>query len=233
MGTRAVIIDKRNDPTSAFDRHFTITCPHCSTTSNISAVSLPRYEYLERFRPERVGIVYRCDACNDPVFLRFSISRYDTGNHRVLVDEDFEEVEPPSEQFEFPYLQGEVRSDFEEALSCYSNGNMNAFAAMCRRTVQSMCVDLGAKGKDRVMAQLKDLKDTAEIDEETFLLLSQIIVDGHDGAHPHLPKLNDNRAGVLLELMKDVMYQVYVRKAKLQEAMELRKQAINKGKENA
>lgn len=205
-------------------------CPHCGAVSNISAISIPRFEFLDRFKPKKTGITYRCDACNGPIFLRFAIAKYDTGNDRILLDNDFELVERSREQFEFGYLKGEVRSDFEEALACYSNSNMNAFAAMCRRTVQSMCTDLGATGKDKVMTQLKELKDTAEIDEETFSLLSQIIIDGHDGAHPHLPKLNADRAGILLELMKDVMYQVYVRKAKLQEAMELRKQAIASGK---
>jgi hypothetical protein len=63
----------------------------------------------------------------------------------------------------------------------------------------------------------------AEIDDETYELLKQIIVHGHDGAHPHLPALSVERAAVLLELMKDVLYQLYVRRAKLQEAMAARK----------
>jgi len=97
---------------------------------------------------------------------------------------------------------------------------------MCRRCVQSAAADLGAKGKDKVLAQLQDLKDMAEIDEETFDLLLQIIVEGHDGAHPHLPSVDAKRATVLLELVKDVMYQLYVRRGKLQEAMALRTEAI-------
>jgi len=225
-----VLVDSKNTPTHVFDKHFTLRCPHCGAVANLSAVSIPRYEYLERFRPKKTGVAYRCDACNSPVFLRFSIAKYDVGNHRIVLGEEFEVVERPREQFEFNYLTGEVKADFAEALDCYANGSLNAFAAMCRRTVQSMCSDLGAKGKDRVLSQLQDLKATAEIDDETFTSLSQVVVDGHDGAHPHLPKLNEGRAAVLLELMKDVMYQVYVRKAKLQEAMALRKQAIEAGR---
>ena len=34
----------------------------------------------------------------------------------------------------------------------------------------------------------------AEIDNETFELLSQIIIEGHDGSHPHLPVLTKKKS---------------------------------------
>lgn len=109
---------------------------------------------------------------------------------------------------------------------CYSSGAYNGFAAMCRRTVQSVSANLGAQGSDKVLSQLKDLKEMAQIDDETFGVLKQIVIDGHDGAHPHLPRLNAARAAVLSELMKDVLYQLYMRKGKLKEAMALRQASI-------
>ena len=68
------------------------------------------------------------------------------------------------------------------------------------------------------------------IDEETFDQLKQIILTGHDGTHPHLPKITSERAQILLELMKDVLYQLFVRKAKIEEAAKLRQASV---KENA
>lgn len=222
-----MLIRQNNDPQSVFDRHFALKCPHCATQSNISAISIPRYELLDRFRPEVVGLAYRCDSCNAPIFLRFRVERYDVGNHRIDISEEFDEVERPQETFDFEHLPDSVGADFSEALSCFSQSSCNAFAAMCRRTVQSVATDLGAAGKDKVLGQLRDLKEMAQIDDETFDLLKQIVIDGHDGAHPHLPSLNPERAVVLLELMKDVLYQLYVRKGKLQKAMALRREAID------
>jgi hypothetical protein len=92
---------------------------------------------------------------------------------------------------------------------------------------------MGARGAERVLHQLKDLKEMAEKDDETFGILKQIVIDGHDGAHPHLPSLTDERAAVLLELMQDVLYQPYVRKGKLQEAMRLRQGSISSGTSNS
>lgn len=216
-----------NDPSSVFEKHFVLSCPHCSVRTNVSAVSFPRYEYAVRFQIRRAGVVYRCDACNEPIFLRFGITQ-DAGNSRLLLDEKYEVIQRPRETFDFKYLSGEVKDDFTEALECYSQGLNNAFAAMCRRTTQSVSTALGATGSDKVLSQLKELKELAQVDDDTFATLKQVIIDGHDGAHPHLPRLNAARAEVLLELMKDVLYQLFVRPARLREAAALRQAAIAK-----
>jgi hypothetical protein len=65
-------------------------------------------------------------------------------------------------------------------------------------------------------------------DEESFAQLHAIMLSGHDGAHPHLPALSPARAQVLLQLMKDVLYQLYVRPRKIREASELRREAMVK-----
>ena len=220
-----MFVDSSNNPQDVFDKHYALKCPHCGVQSNLSAISIPRYEFVRRFKPTKVGIVYRCDSCNAPVFLRFSV-QHDFGNNRVHIGENYEEIERPLETFEFKYLPEDVSADFQEALTCYSNGAYNGFAAMCRRTVQSASVELGAQGSDKILSQIRDLKEMAQIDEDTFGVLKQIVIDGHDGAHPHLPALNPARAAVLLELMKDVLYQLYVRKGKLQESKALRQASI-------
>ena len=219
-------IHNTNDPESVFDTHFTLNCPHCQSRANVTALSIPRYEYLMRFRPNKVGIVYRCDACNAPIFLKFDVVSYDTSHNRIRISDAYEEIERPTEKFEFQYLPEQVRDDFREALTCYSTLSYNAFGAMCRRVLQSAFAELGAGGKDRVMSQLKEVKEAASIDDETYAILEQIIIAGHDGVHPHLPKLSRDRSAILLELMKDVLYQLFVRQAKIRESMALRRQAI-------
>ena len=220
-----MFVDIKNNTQNVFDKHYALKCPHCGVQSNLSAISIPRYEFLVRFRSTKVGIVYRCDSCNAPVFLRFSVQQ-DFGGPQVRIDEDYEEIERPLETFEFKYLPEDVVADFQEALTCYSAGAYNGFAAMCRRTVQSASVELGAQGSDKIIRQLRDLKEMAQIDDDTFGILKQIVIDGHGGAHPHLPALNPARAAVLLELMKDILHQLYVRKGKLKESMELRQASI-------
>ena len=96
-----------------------------------------------------------------------------------------------------------------------------------------MFTALGAEGKASVENQLKDLKAQANLDDDTYKMLKQIILSGHDGAHPNLPKLDQARADILLEFMKDVLYQLFIRGAKIREADELRKKAIADGKKDS
>jgi len=228
-----MIIPSNNDPTNVFDRHYSLICPHCGVHSSLSAIAIPRYEYLLRFRPNVVGIVYCCGNCKEPVFLRFRVANYEPGNSKIVISDDYAEVERPQETFELNYLPKTVAEDFGEALTCFSNAYYNAFAAMCRRCIQSAFTILGATGKDRVKQQLNDVKQVSNLDDETFQILEQIIISGHDGAHPNLPGLSPNRAAILLEMMKDVLYQLFVRQAKLQEAIELRNEAIAESKDVA
>ena len=226
-----MVINSGNDAINIFDRHFVLRCPNCNVPSNLSAISIPRYEYLARFQPKNVGIVYRCDSCNEPVFLKFKIDKYDLGSARINIMEEYIEVEKAREHFELNYLPNQVKEDFNEALICFSNSCFNAFASMCRRSIQSAFQEIGAKGKDKVTQQLEDVKETASMENETYEIIKQIIISGHDGAHPHLPKLSYERAFILLELMKDVLYQLFVRKAKIKEAIDSRKKDIeNKNK---
>lgn len=87
---------------------------------------------------------------------------------------------------------------------------------------------LGADGASKVQAQLQDLKSMGVTDDETFEQLHAVMLAGHDGAHPHLPSLSPARAAILLQLMKDIMYQLFVRPAKIRKASELCHEAIAK-----
>jgi hypothetical protein len=219
-----------NNITNIFDKHYALQCPHCNAKANITAISFPKYELVKRFSLKEIGIVYRCDACNKPIFLKFDIPPQSKDNNPFQISDTYYEIERHRENFELNYLPDIVKDDFKEALDCYSNQCFNAFASMCRRTIQSAADELGAKGKDKVQHQLNELKELAGIDDETYEILKQIIITGHDGTHPHLPKLSKERAQVLLELIKDVLYQFFVRKAKIQESVELRKEQIENNK---
>ena len=46
-----------------------LTCPQCQTLTHITATATPRFDDLSRRKPKQVGIVFRCDACGEPIFL--------------------------------------------------------------------------------------------------------------------------------------------------------------------
>jgi hypothetical protein len=53
--------------------------------------------------------------------------------------------------------------------------------------------------------------------------VKKVIFGGDDEPRPNLPALDASQAGVLLEVMKDLLYEAYVRRGKLQQAMMVRR----------
>ena len=201
--------------------NFALACPHCQVLSHLTPVSIPDYELLTQLKPSHVGIVYRCDSCNAPIFIKYPVKMY-AGN-RIELGTHFQELERAKEKFSFTHLPEDAETTFREALSTYSAGCFNAFASMCRRTSRAVFADLGENGKLRMFDQLNDVREMAELDQETFNLIRKVIfgTDAEPGAS--MPMMDATSAGVLLEAMKDLLYQSYVRRGRLQQAMMVRR----------
>jgi hypothetical protein len=203
------------------EQHLAITCSHCEVFSHITPIAVPQYEQLIAFHPKQVGIVFRCDSCNAPVFLRFNVKMY--AANRVELASTFVELERAREKFSFTYLPEEAELLFKEALTCYSAATFNAFASMCRRTALQVFADLGDAGKLRLFDELNEVRQLAEIDTDTFGVVKRVIFDSDGESRHSLPHIDAYQAGVLLEVMKDLLHQAYVRKGRLQQAMMVRR----------
>jgi hypothetical protein len=186
----------------------------------MTPVSVPSFAELSRYKPYETGLVYRCDSCNAAVFLRFPVKSY--ADDRIELSPNFIEVERPKEQFDFTFLPEDTEAIFREALDCFSMNAVNAFASMCRRTIQRVFADLGETGKMRIFEQCNDIRDMAEVDDSTFNAVRRVLFDS-DSGRDGMPMITTSQAGVLLEFMRDILYESYVRKGRLQQAMMMRR----------
>jgi hypothetical protein len=198
-----------------------LTCPHCQTLTHLTTVAVPKFEDLSRRKPKHIGIVFRCDACAEPVFLKFAAKAYTA--LRVELAANYAEVEHARENFPLTYLPEEAEDLFKEALNCYSAGCFKAFGAMSRRTAQSLFRELGERGKLELFDTLQQIRALAELDDETFATLRAVLFGSDSDPWPHHPDMHAETAGVLLEVMRDLLYQTFVRKARLLQAMTFRK----------
>ncbi len=217
----SVYIDAASRIVHDQEQSLALVCPHCLITAHITPAAVPRFEDLQTYKPQHVGVVYRCDACLAPIFLRFTARVY--GAQHVELAPQFNEVERPRETFAFMHLPEEVELYFKEALTCYSSGAFNAFASMCRRSAQAVFADLGETGRLRLYDELNDVRAMAELDVETFTRIKSVLFGNDSDPRPNAPLLESYAAGVLLEIMKDLLYEAYVRKGKLQQAMLVRR----------
>jgi hypothetical protein len=198
-----------------------LTCPHCQTLTHLTAAAVPSFDDLSRRKPKHVGIVFRCDACGEPIFLKFAVKSYTA--LRVELAPNYLEIERSRENFPLTYLPEESEALFKEALTCYSAGCFNAFGAMSRRTAQSLFRELGERGKLELFDTLQGIRALAELDDETFSTLRAVLFGSDSDPWPHQPNLDGKLAGVLLEVMRDLLYQTFVRKARLMQAMTFRR----------
>jgi hypothetical protein len=217
----SVYIDSASHLHHDQDRNLVVTCPHCLAVAHITPSAVPRFEELQLYRPAQVGVVYLCDACHLPVFLRFAVRLY--GAARIELSPQFAEVERAREKFSFAYIPEDVELLFREALTCFSHGAFNAFASMCRRTAQTMFADLGEAGKLRLFDELNGLRDLADIQPEIFTRIRTVLFGAELDARSGLPALDGYQAGILLEVAKDLLYEAYVRRGRLQQAIMVRR----------
>jgi hypothetical protein len=202
------------------DRNLVVTCPHCQTVAHITPSAVPRFEDLQLYRPKQVGVVYLCDACHAPIFLRFTVRVY--GAARIELSPQFTEVERAREKFSFTYIPEEVEALFREALICFTHDAFNAFASMCRRTAQAIFADLGEAGKLRLFDELNGLRELTDIAPDLFTRMRTVLFGAELDARASLPLLDGYQAGIMLEVMKDLLYEAYVRKGRLQQAIMVR-----------
>ena len=198
-----------------------VTCPHCQVVAHITPVAIPRFEDLAVHKPRQVGVVYLCDNCHSPIFLRFTARSY--GPARIDLSPQFTEIERAREKFSFAYIPEDVELLFREALSCFAQGAFNAFASMCRRTAHAMFADLGESGKLRLFDELNEVRELAGIAPELFAKLRTVLFGSDPEAQAPLPLLDGYEGGILLEVAKDLLYEAYVRKGKLQQAIMVRR----------
>ncbi len=221
----AITIERVRGLVGAADDQFGLECPYCSVYAHMTPESVPDFERIARTRPKHVGLVFQCSACHAPVFLRFAVKEF--RDDEIELYRNFIELERPKERFQFSYLPKHTEVLFREALSCYSNGNFNAFASMCRRAASSAFGALGDNGKLRAFDEVLVAQEIAEIDDESFEPIKRVIFDS--GTEEDLPILNRAQAGVLLEVLKDMFYQCFVRRGKLTRAIKVRRFFVQDG----
>lgn len=195
-------------------------CPHCGAIAHQTVQAHPDFARLRASRPAQMGVILACDACHTPLFLRYRVKAWHEDRvefHPVPI-----EVERPAERFNYAHLPETVATCFREALACYSASLLRAFAVMCRLTIQAMLEDLGERSRLRIFDQVAEVRTLADLDEATFTAIRGVLFEGEAG-RTLPPLLTRVEAAVLVETMKDLLYQAYVRRAKLRQALRMRR----------
>ena len=197
-----------------------LRCPHCEAAGAMRVSAAPGFDELQRNRPGRIGVVLDCGACREPVFLRYRVRRY--LSDRVELDPAAEELERAAEQFAWQYLPATVAAPFRDALGCYASNLLLAFAAMCRQTARAVFAERGERERLRLFDEVSEIRELAGVDEAAFDAVRRVIFDTDLDRGGRPPDIDRAEAALLLETMKDLLYQHYVRGARLRRNLALR-----------
>lgn len=200
-------------------------CPHCLENSRYVLTSAAIAAPLKQHEARELYASYICSGCSRAIPVYWVITGWHGDYPNVIVPEEVLRVVA---EYDFGHVPERVKIAIKEALDCLSVNAFNGFAAVVRRAIQAMCEDLGAQGSNKIQHQINDVHAQGMIDDNQKNLAEQIMLTGHDGAHPHLPNVDSGRAQLLLELLRDITTQIYTRPGRIKQNAEMRKQASNK-----
>ncbi|RNI27889.1 DUF4145 domain-containing protein [Rufibacter immobilis] len=104
-----------------------------------------------------------------------------------------------------------VLEAFEEAIKCHSNNCFIASAIMIRKTLEEVCHDRGASGKN-LSLKLKDLGGKILIPKELIEGMDDLRLLGNDAAHIEARTFNEvgkEEIEISLEFTKEILKAVY------------------------
>lgn len=192
-------------------------CPHCQAHAQLLPVATPSFDVLMATRPQHTGVVFECASCRKPRFGRLAVRSF--GPERIELSTNVVELERMRERFQLNYLPESVQPLFREALDCYTADLHIAFGIMCRRVVRAAMVCTERNEGAKLPDLYGEIVEVAELDYDTSRLLKSLLFDDETPE----PLLGADQAAVLIEVIRDLFYQCYVRRAKLRAALRMRR----------
>lgn len=191
-------------------------CPHCRAHAALEPLAVPDYAAIAAARGTQVGAVFVCAACREPRFAKLAVRSLDADGAELA---NPVEIGRPKERFAFAYLPAPVERLFGEALECYAADCHNAFASMCRRALAAAIAAGDRQAKARLYELFQEAADLGDVDADTRRTLEAVLFEIEESE----PELSPDQAAVLIEVVKDMLYQRFVRAAKLKAAMRMRR----------
>ena len=147
------------------------TCPFCQKVVAFSWAKTDGMvnghrisKHISESFQNKVGIwaMAECPSCENVILVKMGIGGYLGGE--LYKNKTFPPLQPSPTDVRIP---GEIRKDIDEAKLCFSVSAYRACAVISRRTVQSICIEHGAKNGNLVaqIAELKGDKITTQMDE--------------------------------------------------------------------
>ena len=148
-----------------------------------------------------------------------------------VVDSSTREIQVtfPGERIDFDLadVPKGVADAIEEAVVCHSTHCFIAASIMIRKTLEEICHDRGATGKD-LFKRIEALANTVVLPQGYLEGLHNLCLLGNDGAHiesRHYSQVDREEVEVGIEVLKDVVRAVYQQASTMERLRALKRSA--------
>lgn len=172
-------------------------CPHCGREAVLAP--LATHDII-------IGNGYVCGQRSCP--------NQECRGHLFVIIQNGQLVEayPPVRlDFDPQNLPEKILRTFEEAISCHSSGLYIAAAIMVRRTLEEVCADRAAQGKN-LKERIADLRSKIVIPTELFEAMDELRLLGNDAAHieaTEYDNVSELEINVAIQLTKEILKSLY------------------------
>jgi hypothetical protein len=194
-----------NWPTQKF------TCPHCHAISAFDCIFSIRGLYQGNYYPISV---WSCHNCNRAIFVRQKTA----DNYYSKNQFDIESILPATQPIVDNRIPGGIAADFIEASKDYNIASYKSAAVMARRTIQKMCLNLGATKGKNLYEQIGELEKSGKLHPDLASMATEIRFLGNDGAHPEddsLDEISPEDAEEIINFTAELLDDLYVRPEKV------------------
>jgi hypothetical protein len=199
---------------SVYETGFTLTgtCPHCDAKAAFPTVGKAFDETNSGGRTTRTIGAARCIACRQYIL---GIIKYIEGRDSYYWGyETHYPLGKPNDDVSESVPEGS-RLDFQEALRCRWVNAFNATIEMCRRAIESSCIQLGADPKLVLNDMIEWVHKQGKITTPLKDMAHKIKLGGNRAAHPSDKTLTKDDADAVIEFTREYFQHVYVMPAKM------------------
>lgn len=201
------------------------TCPHCRAKAVFTEPG-SGFNYTEPIRREANARTYyavlQCQACLDFLLGIVKVHDVETPNTRGAnthrVDYTYIKHYPlgtPDDSVSED-VPSQIAADFGEALRCRWVNGYNATVEMCRRVLESSCLEIGAPPKLGTLQKMIDwVHEQGKITKPLCDMAHKIRLGGDRGAHPSTRVMGEEDADAVIEFTREYLDHVYVMPAKM------------------
>ena len=177
-----------------------VECKQCEALVNAEAVC--SYDAKDKV----FAVTYwflKCPKCDSPLLVEQGVF----GDTRLYPSKDYSLN---------PSLPEPLRVAYAEAFACFKSKAYTATALMCRKALEGICAEHGAKGRNLV-SSLKELKDKGVIENRLYEWADTLRISGNEAAHDVAIRISAEDAKDILEFTNALLEYVFTFRDKFEE----------------